>query len=76
MSPHSISSVPHANICVGGLLFAGGAVALAGLGYYFYSNSSTAQSKVHQAEGKAKGLLDQAEGKTKGLINQAEGKVS
>lgn len=50
------------------LLYASGAVALAGLGYYFFSGTS--------AEAKAKGYAKQAEGQARGMANEAEGKVS
>lgn len=53
-------------------------MALAGLGYYFFGNSS-AQAKVKgaadRAQGKAAGAMDHAQGNAQGLLNQAEGKV-
>lgn len=58
---------------------AGGAIAAAGLAYYFLAGDSSASGQVkgaaHDVSGQAKGMMSQAEGSAKGLYNQAKGEV-
>lgn len=64
-------------ISVATLLYGGAAVALAGLGYYFFMTDSTVQGQAkgmaNEAEGRAKGMANQAEGSVKGMVNQGRG---
>ncbi len=61
------------------LLYGGAAVALAGLGYYFFMTDSSVQGQAKgmakDAQGRAQGMASEVEGRTKGMVNQAEGKV-
>ncbi|WRT65746.1 uncharacterized protein IL334_002694 [Kwoniella shivajii] len=68
------------------LMYGGGAIALVGLGYYFFGGGSLnsrasapvqhAEAAMHQGEGYVKGFAGQAEGTSQGLVNKASGKAS